>query len=127
MTIDIDAYLAKSYPNPPCWSLVTDVFANELQAPVTEYKTINSDIRSIASAFRLALSKSADGFEQVAAPQDYAVILLSRLPKLGWHHCGVVVGGAVLHAVESGIGGVKYEDMSTVLDAYPKYQLWARA
>lgn len=127
MSIDINAYLERSYSHPPCWQLVADVYQRELGAIVTEYKTINSDIRSIASAFRLALSKNPNGFVKVGEPQEHAVVLLGRLPRLGLHHCGIVIGTSVLHAVETGIGGVKYESLSTVLDAYPIHQFWARA
>lgn len=125
--VDVAQYLARSYPAPPCWALVSDVYVRELSQPVDEFKTVNGSVRAIASAFRLALSKTPDGFAQISAPQEFAIMLLSRFPKLGLHHCGVIVNGAVLHAVESGVGGVKHQPLSEVLDRYRVVEYWARA
>jgi len=130
MPTDINAYLARSYGSAeqrPCWQLVADVYRRELAEPVTEYKSVGSSIRAIAGAFRLALTKSPHGFTEVAGQQQWAVMLLSKRPSLGWHHCGVIIDGRVLHAVEPGIGGVLYQDLATVLDAYRGVEYWARA
>lgn len=130
MSVDINAYLARSYGSatqPPCWELVADVYQRELAEPVTEYKTVGTSIRAIAAAFHLALTKSAHGFVQVAGPQQWAVMLLSRRPALGWHHAGVLIDGRVLHAPDVGIGGVHHEDLSAVLDRYRAVEYWARA
>lgn len=127
MSVDIAAYQARSYPAPPCWALVADVYLRELQQPVDEFKTVNQSVRAIASAFRLALSKTPSGFVQVAGPQEFAVVLLGRFPKLGLHHCGVIINGSVLHATESGVGGVKHQPLSSIQDTYRLIEYWARA
>lgn len=130
MSVDVNAYLARSYGSAeqrPCWQLVADVYRRELDEPVTEYKSVGPGIRAIAAAFRLALTKSPHGFMQVSESQQWAVMLLSKRPSLGWHHCGVLIDGRVLHAVEPGIGGVVYQDLATVLDAYRGFEYWARA
>jgi hypothetical protein len=121
--MDINAYLAKQYDSPPCWQLIADVYTSELAVPVTDYKTINSSIRAIASAFRIALHKSPEGFAQIAAPADYCIVLMGKSPALGLHHCGVFYQGRVLHGLST---GNRYEEMSVIQDAYPLTEFWAR-
>lgn len=130
MTVDVNAYLARGYGDAeqrPCWLLVADFYQRELSLPVTEFKTIDSSIRAIARAFRLALSKGAHGFVRVPEPVEFTVVLLGKTPRIGLHHCGVMVGGNLLHAVEPGIGGVVYESLTSVRDVYPLIEFWARA
>lgn len=117
-------YLVKVYPDPPCWNLVADVYLSELGQGVTDYRTINNSIRSIAAAFRLALHKSPAGFSQVTQPQDFAVVLMAKSPTLGIHHCGIYYGGKVLHALPT---GVVYESMTTLADTYPLVEVWSKA
>lgn len=124
MTMDIGAYLSKSYPTPPCWALVADVYTHELGQGVNDYKTINTSIRAIASAFRLALHKSPTGFSKVSEPVDYAIVLLGKTPSLGLHHCGIYWQGKVLHAIDS---GPVYQDLTTLRDAYPLMEFWSKA
>jgi hypothetical protein len=81
--MDVSRYMATQYPAPPCWALVADVYARELGQGVTDYRTINPSARASAAAFRLALHKSAHGFEPVtapAAPADFDVVLLGKPP-----------------------------------------------
>jgi hypothetical protein len=122
--MDVNAYLAKQYDSPPCWQLVADVYTSELAQPVTDYKTINASIRAIASAFRIALHKSPDGFAQIPAPVDYCVVLMGKTAAMGLHHCGVFYQGRVLHALDA---GNRYEEMSVIGDAYAVIEFWARA
>lgn len=121
--MDINAYLAKQYEAPPCWLLVADVYTSELGQPVTDYKTINGSIRAIASAFRIALHKSPDGFAQIAEPVDFCIVLLGRNATVGLHHCGVYYQGKVLHALAT---GNRYEEMSVIGDSYALTEFWAR-
>ena len=119
----INDYLAKQYPTPPCWSLVADVYATELNGSVLDYRTINKSIRAIAAAFRIALHKSEHGFLQVAAPVDYAIVLLGKSPALGLHHCGIYFAGSVLHALDS---GNIYQDLPGLQGEYPLIEFWAK-
>jgi hypothetical protein len=122
--MDVNAYLAKQYDNPPCWQLVADVYTAELALPVTDYKTVNASIRAIASAFRIALHKSPDGFVQVAEPVDYCIVLMGKTAAMGLHHCGVFYQGSVLHGLTT---GNRFEEMSVIRDAYAVIEFWARA
>lgn len=122
--MDINSYLAKQYDQPPCWQLVADVYTSELTLPVTDYKTVNASIRAIASAFRIALHKSPEGFVQVAEPADYCIVLMGKTAAMGLHHCGVFYQGKVLHALAV---GNRYEEMSVICDAYAVLEFWGRA
>lgn len=121
--IDINAYLAKTYGPQPCWELVADVYATELQAVPVDYKTVNRSVREMASAFRLAIHKSAHGFVQVAEPVDLCIVLLAKRADIGIHHCGVYFDGAVLHAMP---GITLYEPLSVMRDAFEVVQFWAK-
>ncbi len=122
--MNINEYLAKQYPLPPCWSLVTDVYSAELDAGVSDYKTINSSIRAIAGAFRIGLHKSPHGFAQIVEPTDFCVVLLGKTTRLGLHHCGIYYQGRLLHALET---GNLYQEMSVVGDEYELIEFWAKA
>ena len=122
--IDANAYLARQYPAPPCWCLVADVYTTELGQPVDAFQTVNNSIRSIASAFRLSIHKNPNGFRQIGVPVENCVVLLGKTERLGLHHCGVVVGGKLLHALES---GVYFEELSSVADQYALIEYWAKA
>jgi len=124
MTIDVNAYLARQYPAPPCWALVADVYASELGQSVNAFQTVNSSVRSIAAAFRLSIHKNPDGFRQLAGPQEHCVVLLGKSDRLGLHHCGVIVGGRLLHALQS---GVYYEELGAVAGQYALVEYWGRA
>jgi hypothetical protein len=120
--MDINQYLGRQYDAPPCWALVADVYQAELQQPVDAFQTVNNSIRAVAAAFRLAIHKNPDGFRQLAAPAEMCVVLLGRTVKTGLHHCGVFVGGRLLHAQEN---GVYYEEMSVIRDGYALVEYWA--
>lgn len=121
--MNINDYLEKQYPNPPCWALVADVYASELGQNVTEYRTINNTLRAIAGAFRIAMYKGQHGLEQLESPADFAIVLLGRSRSLGMHHCGVFYEGKVLHALSD---GNLYQDMASLGDTYPVMQFWGR-
>jgi hypothetical protein len=121
--MNINAYLAKQYDSPPCWQLVADVYTSELGLPVTDYKTVNGSIRAIASAFRIALHKSPEGFAQIAEPVDHCIVLMGKTAAMGLHHCGVFYQGAVLHGLEA---GNRFEEMSVIRDTYGLIEFWAR-
>jgi hypothetical protein len=121
--LDIAAYQAKQYPQPPCWALVADVYTTELGETVNEYRTVSSSVRAIASAFRLALHKTQHGFHQVAEPADFAVVLMGKTPSLGLHHCGVFYGGKVLHANPE---GTMYQDLASLQDEYQLMEFWSK-
>jgi len=121
--VNVDYYLAKQYENPPCWLLVADVYGRELGKTVNEYRTVNNTVREIAAKFRLELHKGEHGFQQVDAPSDFTVVLLSRHPREGWHHVGVFFQGSVLHALST---GNLYQDMGSLGDTYSMMQFWSR-
>lgn len=121
--MDVNDYLGRQYPVPPCWALVADVYASELSDTVTDYKTVNASVRSIAGAFRIALHKSAHGFAQVDEPVDFAVVLLGKTARTGIHHCGIYYQGRVLHMLDS---GGQYQEMSAISDTYELIEFWAK-
>ncbi len=121
--MDVNQYLGKQYPSPPCWSMVADVYTRELSEGVSDYKTINASIRTIAGAFRLALHKSAHGFAQISDPVDYCVVLMGKTERMGLHHCGIFYDGRVLHMLES--GGL-YQELSVIGDEYALIEFWAK-
>jgi len=121
--ININSYLAKTYGPLPCWELVADVYNTELSSVPVDYKTINSSVREVASAFRLAIHKSAHGFVQVIQPEDMCIVLMAKRADIGIHHCGIYINGSVLHALNS---ITRYEPMSTIMDTFEVVQFWAR-
>lgn len=121
--MNIAEYQAKAYPSPPCWALVADVYTSERGETVEDYKTISGSIRAIASAFRLALHKSPNGFARIEEPADYAVVLMGRTAKLGLHHAGIFWQGRVLHALDT---GTLYQDLASLQAEYPLMEFWAK-
>lgn len=130
--MNVADYQVKVYPNPPCWSLVADVYLTERGETVEEFKTIRESIRqlatslqaqAIASAFRLAVQKNPDGFARIEEPVDFAVVLMGRVPAAGVHHSGIYYQGKVLHATPE---GVLYQDMASLQDAYPVMEFWSK-
>ena len=122
--IDINTYLPKAYGPLPCWPLVADVYATELQAVPVDYKTVNRSVREMASAFRLAIHKSPHGFVQVDEPVELCIVLLAKTEHIGIHHCGIYHDGGVLHAMHS---GNFYEPLSVIRDSFSVVQFWAKA
>ena len=121
--MNIAEYQAKVYPNPPCWALVADVYRNELSDGVDNFSTVSNSVRQIAKEFRFRLHKGRHGFLQVEEPRDYAVVLMGKAERLGFHHCGVFYDGKVLHANPE---GTLYQDLSSLRDAYPLMEFWAK-
>lgn len=121
--MDINTYLARQYSAQPCWELVADVYATELNAIVVDYKTVNRSIREMASAFRIAIHKSAHGFVQIAAPVDYAIVMLGKTEEIGIHHCGIYYQGKVLHAMPD---ISLYEELSVIQDRFALVEFWAK-
>jgi len=122
--MDVNTYLAKTYGAQPCWELVADVYATELDAIPVDYKTVNRSIREMASAFRLAIHKSAHGFAQAAEPEDMCIVLLGKTEKIGITHCGIYYEGRVLHAMT---GTTLYEELSAIRDRFALVEFWAKA
>lgn len=120
---DPAAYLGRTYPSPPCWALVADVYASARGQDVLAYRTVTSSIRAIAAEFRLQLHKSAHGFAQIAEPQDLCIVLLGKSRAVGVHHCGIWWQGHVLHALDS---GVLLQDVASLTDTYELIEYWAR-
>lgn len=121
--MNVAAYQAKVYPNPPCWELVADVYLTELAQQVEQYRTVSDSVRSIASAFRLTLHKGAHGFVQVAEPQDYAIVLMGRSAAVGVHHAGIWWQDRVLHAQET---ETLYQDAYSLRALYPLMEFWVK-
>ena len=120
--MNVAAYQAKSYPYPPCWALVTDVYANELGSAVLEFGTVTGGVREFAALFLLELHKGTHGFHQISEPQDLCVVLMGATKRLGLHHCGVYHEGNILHAQPE---GVLYQPIASVKLVYPFMEFWA--
>lgn len=121
--MNINDYLAKRYPNPPCWALVADVYAHELGLGVDAFTADSDSIRAIAAAFRLAMHANPNGFEQIAYPIQHCIVLMGTSKRMGAHHCGVYIDGRVLHAIDS---CTQYQDMSVIRDSYALIEFWAK-
>ncbi len=121
--MDTNTYLARQYGPQPCWELVADVYATELDAVPVDYKTVNRSVRQMAAAFRLAIHKSPHGFVQLPEPIDMCIVLLGKTERVGIHHCGVYHAGRVLHALP---GITLFEDLATLRDTYALCEFWAR-
>jgi hypothetical protein len=122
--MDINAYLAKVYPDPPCFELVADVYGTELNELATEFKTVNSSVRTYARLFRIALHKRPHGFIQIDTPVDYCVVFMGTNQEIGIHHCGIYYDGKILHAKTE--VGVRYDEMHTITDEYGLIEYWAK-
>lgn len=120
--MNISTYLAKTYESPPCWLLVSDVYANELQTDVCEFKTITDSIREIATMFRIALYKNEHGFRKIETPVDFAVVLMGKMEHRAPNHAGIYYDGGVLHATLN--NGVIYETLTNISDQYRKIEYW---
>jgi len=105
-------YLSKQYQNPPCWLLVSDVYANEMSVEVREFKTITDSIREIAETFRIALYKGEHGFR----------VLMGKSLHKNPTHAGIYYDGGVLHATMQ--NGVLYEPIHTIKDAFKRVEYW---
>lgn len=121
--LDVEAYLARVYPAPPCWHLVTDVYHEALGEEPNEIQTISEAMRRAARQFRLELFKARDGMQQIDEPQDFAIVLMWATAGKRQLHCGIYYAGKVLHALES---GTLYQDMQTLRDAYPLMEFWVK-
>lgn len=119
----ISKYLQRVYSNPPCWELVSDVYENELNLKVKDYKPESASPRVVASAFRLALHNAEHGFVLTNLPEDFCIVLMGRTSKLGLHHCGIYYKGKVLHALPA---GNLYQDISSLKDTYKLVQYWVK-
>lgn len=121
--MNVNDYMAKQYGPQPCWELVADVYATERGALPVDYKTVNRSVREMASAFRLAIHKSAHGFVEVLEPTDLCIVLLGKTERMGVHHCGIYHDGKVLHALP---GTTMFEELSVIRDAFEVVQFWAK-
>ena len=121
--MNVNDYLTKPYGPQPCWELVADVQTSVCGEIPVDYKTVNRSVREMASAFRLAIHKSAHGFVQVAEPVDMCIVLLGKTEAIGIHHCGIYYAGKVLHAL---LNITLYEELSVIGDGYAVVQFWAK-
>lgn len=115
----IDRFLATSYPAPPCWHLVSDVYVRELGIRLPGFDAAN-DPAAIARAFRLALHEGKHGFVRAAAPQNYDVVLLGRSRPT---HCGLWYDDGVVHALST---ITIWEPLAQIADRYPFMEFWTR-
>jgi len=122
-TLDVESYLARVYPIPPCWHLVTDVYMNVLGQEPNEVQTVSEAMRRAARSYRLELFKSRDGMEQLEEPRDLAIVLMWRTSLKLQLHCGIFYQGSVLHALET---GVLYQDLATLREAFPLMEFWGK-
>ena len=122
--MDISFYQSQTYPNPPCWNMVADVYTRELSKGVQDFRTVTDSVRDIARAFSIALRKSNNGFMQIGEPVNMCIVLMGKNQKNGVHHCGVYLDGHVLHALRE---GVLYQDMASLKDVYERIEFWSKA
>lgn len=120
-TLDVESYLARVYPNPPCWHLVTDVYRSVLEQEPDQVQTVSEAMRRASRQFRLELFKSREGMSQLAEPRDLAIVLMWPTGSRRQLHCGIYYQGSVLHANET---GVLYQDLKTLSEAYPLMEFW---
>lgn len=84
-----------------CWSLVRQVYLDQLGISLPEYGEIEaSDLLRVARA--MGDAQESDGWIEVMEPQEYDVILM-RAPRGNGRvvHVGVVAGGGCLHVEQS--------------------------
>ena len=84
-----------------CWSLVRQVYLDQLGIALPEYGEIEaSDLLRVARA--MGDAQESDGWIEVMEPQEYDVILM-RAPRGNGRvvHVGVVAGGGCLHVEQS--------------------------
>ena len=84
-----------------CWSLVRQVYFDQLGIALPEYGEIEaSDLLRVARA--MGDAQESDGWIEVMEPQEYDVILM-RAPRGNGRvvHVGVVAGGGCLHVEQS--------------------------
>lgn len=98
-------YIGVEYGEEPgrftCWSLVRQVYADQLGVTLPEYGEIEaSDLLRVARA--MDAGQGDDGWIEVLEPQEYDVILM-RSPRGNGRvvHVGVVAGGGCLHVEQS--------------------------
>lgn len=123
-TLDVESFLARVYPNPPCWNLVTDVYTSVLGQQPNQVQTVSEAMRRAARTFRLELFKSREGMGQLEAPRDFAIVLMWRTSLKLLLHCGIYYQGCVLHALET---GVLYQDLTTLREAFPLMEFWGQS
>lgn len=97
-----------------CWGLYSLVKKQEQGIDVLMFSAISSSVKSIASAFESEINLDRHGHYKVAYPKDFDLALLTRRRKrITEYHCGVMIGGKILHAKGSGGSGqVWCEDLS---------------
>ena len=84
-----------------CWSLVRQVYLDQLGIALPEYGEIEaSDLLRVARA--MGDAQESDGWIEVMEPQEYDVILM-RAPRGNGRvvHVGVIAGGGCLHVEQS--------------------------
>lgn len=122
--LDVATYQARVYEEPRCFKLVADVYADMLGQSPTEVETVSESMRRAARTFRLELFKRQPGMQQLAEPQDLAVVLMWPSDKKRRAHCGIWWQGKVLHATET---GVLYQDVASLQSTYQVMEWWGRA
>lgn len=121
--MNVNDYLARQYGPQPCWELVADVYAAELNAVPVDYTPAIRSVREMASTFRLAIHNSAHEFVQVPEPVDMCIVMLGKTERMGIHHCGIYFEGKVLHAQP---GTTMFEELTVIRDAFEVVQFWAK-
>ena len=98
-------YIGVEYGEEPekftCWSLVQQVYADQLGIELPIYGEIEaSDLLRVARA--MDEGQGSDGWIEVMEPREYDVILM-RAPRGNGRvvHVGVVAGGGGLHVEQS--------------------------
>lgn len=119
--MNVRKYQGTSYKNPPCWRLVAHALADR-GVLLPDFSPEHASHEDIATAFRIAIHNAPGWAEQVAAPQDYDMVLMARCDRMDFHHIGIWWNGKILHALPS---GVWYQPASLVRDEFRKeFEFW---
>lgn len=98
-----------------CWGLYKLIKRQEQGIDVLLFSAINSTVRAVSDAFKAELKLDRHGHYQVDDPQEFDLVLLTkRRARACIYHCGVMIGGKILHAKGSGqTGQVWHEELSS--------------
>jgi cell wall-associated NlpC family hydrolase len=119
--LDVNLFIQKQYPNPPCWALVSDIYTSVLGLKLRHLKPKNPSLRAISERFRLALHTGEHGLERVLHPVDFCIVCFAKKKNNTPHHCGVYYKGQIIHATEQ---GNLFQDLHSLTDTYERIEYW---
>ena len=102
-----------------CWSLVRDYYSRELNIDLPPVAIDARSIREVLDQFRL--SDIYQAFNRVETPCDHDVVLFINDAGLV-SHCGIFVGGKILHNLEP--FGIAWQRLLTLRTLFPTWTYW---